>query len=84
MMATIRCQVSVVYFYESMTKEHYSLMYATIAMLEGFVGLGAALYFQFIAKDWFWLLFFGYVFQVVGTVFSFFYPESPRYLIKTG
>ena len=51
MMATIRCQVSVVYFYESMTKEHYSFMYSFIAMLEGFIGLGSALYFNFIATN---------------------------------
>ena len=84
MMATIRTQVSVVYFYESMTKQNYTLMYATMAMLEGFIGLTAALYFQYMSKNWFWLIFFGYVAQVFGTIGSFFFPESPRYLIKTG
>ena len=84
MTATVRAQISVVYFYESLTKESYDYFYSIVAMLEGFIGLGAALYFQMVSKNWFWLLFTGYVLQVLGTIGSFFYPESPRWLIKTG
>ena len=84
MMSTVRLQVCVVYIYESMKKEHFTKTYAAIACFEGVLGLAAVLYFKFISKDYFWLLLSGYILQVAGSFASFFFPESPRYLIKTG
>ena len=70
--------------YESMTKENYGRTYAFIAMMEGMIGLVAALYFSYISKNWFYLIFAGYIAQIIGVVGSFFIPESPLYLIKSG
>ena len=39
---------------------------------------------MYITKDWFWLLFGAYCMQILGTIGVLFFPESPRYLIKSG
>ena len=84
MTSTIRVQVSVIYFYESMSKENYGRTYAFIAMMEGVIGLTGALYFKYISNYWFYLIFAGYIAQIIGVCGSLSYPESPRYLIKSG
>ena len=70
--------------YESLRKDHFTKTYTAIAMVEGVLGLGAALYFRFVSKNWYWLILGGYFAQVVGSIAFFFFPESPRYLVKSG
>ena len=84
MVATSRAQVSVIYLYESLTKEHFVTTYAICSCMEGIFGLLGSIYFVFISKNWFWLLFGAYVLQVIGTIGVCFFPESPKYLVKSG
>lgn len=84
MMATVRAQVSVNFIYESMRKDHFSKTYTLVAMSEAIVGVGAVLYFKYLSKDYFNLLLTGYIFHFIGIFGSFFWQESPRYLIKSG
>ena len=84
MVATARAQVSVIYLFESLTKEHFVITYAFCSCMEGVFGLLGSVYFMYLSKNWFWLLFAAYVLQVIGTVGVCFFPESPKYLIKSG
>ena len=82
-MATIRTQVSVIYLYEIMKKKHYTLVFSCGASVEGLVGVLASLYFMYISKSSKGLLLTGYIIQIFGNIGSFFYLESPRFLIKS-
>ena len=84
MMATIRVQVGVNYMYESVRRDQYTTLYSIIAMGEGICGLYATLHFMFISKSYFGLLMVAYVWLGLAAISAFFYPESPRYLIKSG
>ena len=84
MMATARIQVAVNYMYESMERKHYTTYYTCIAVGEGISGLIATCYFMFVSKQSFWVLFMCFVMMGIAAVCIFLYPESPRYLIKTG
>lgn len=82
-MATIRTQVSVVYLYEIMKKQHYTFVFSCGASIEGLVGVLASLYFMYLSKSAMGLLTTAYVIQMLGNIGSFFYLESPRFLIKS-
>ena len=84
MVATSRAQVSVIYLYESFTKETFVAVYSICSCMEGVAGIFGCIYFMYISKNWFWLLLGAYVMQVIGTVFVCFFPESPKYLVKSG
>ena len=84
MMSTERITVGVNYMYESMPRKNYTLFYTIIAMGEGLCGLIATCYFMFISKTSFWILFLSFCMMGFAAVCTFLYPESPRYLIKTG
>lgn len=84
MMSTVRVQVGVNYMYESVNRSTYTTLYMIIAMGEGFIGVLASLYFMFVSKTSFWLTFIGWTWIAIAMVSSWFYPESPRYLIKSG
>jgi len=84
MMSTVRVQVGVNYMYESVKRAHYTNLYMLIAMGEGICGIAATLYFMFISKSYFGLLFMGYIWNTCAMIAAFFYPESPRYLVKSG
>ena len=43
--STVCAHVSVVYMYESLRKDHFTKTYTAITMIEGVLGLSAALYF---------------------------------------
>lgn len=53
-------------------------------MGEGLCGLYATLHFMFLSKSYFGLLIVGYIWLALAAISVFFYPESPRYLIKSG
>ena len=84
MVATARAQVSVIYLFESFTKEHFVTVYSICSSMEGVFGLIGSMYFMYISKNWFWLLFAAYILQIIGTTAVFFFPESPKYLVKSG
>ena len=81
-MCTVRVQVSVVYLYEIFTRADYKTMYTVVCMFEGVAGVAAALYFKFVSKDSQGLMLIALAMMAVGTVACWFFPESPRYLIK--
>ena len=84
MVATARAQVSVIYLFESLKKDHFAKVYSLMSSIEGVIGVMSAIYFIYISKSWLWILLVGYCLQVAGTIGVFFFPESPKYLIKTG
>ena len=84
MMSTMRGQISTIYLYESMQKEVFVLTYMFFLCFEGIVGLGVSLYFMYVSKNYISLLASGFCMQVIGTLISFIFPESPRWLIKSG
>ena len=84
MMSSIRVQIGVNYMYESVVREIYVTLYMFIAMGEGLIGILASIYFMFVSKKDFWFMFAGWSWITTAMVSSFFYPESPRYLIKSG
>ena len=84
MVSTVRVNVGVNYMYESMHRDHYVNLCTFMAMGEGVVGTFATLYFMFISKSFTGLLLLIYSWCVIAMLSSFFYPESPRFLIKSG
>ena len=70
--------------YESVKRDHYITLYTIYGMLEGFNGLIATFYFMFVSKNFQGLFFMAYTWLTLSLVAVFFYPESPRYLIKSG
>jgi len=83
LMATIRVQVSVMFLYEIFSRAQYQRVYTSLAMFEGVAGVFAALYFKYLSKDANGLMFISYMMLCIGTIASFFYPEAPRYLVKS-
>ena len=83
MMATIRVQVSVAYLYEVLSRDQYVLSYTLLAVFEGVSGVLGTLFFMFVSKDATGLILTAYLFLAIGTITAFFYPESPRYLVKS-
>ena len=67
-----------------MVKEHFTIAYIVLAMGEAVVGALTALYFRYLSKDYFYLLLGGIIILVIGSFGSFFWVESPRYLLKSG
>ena len=51
-MSTIRMQVSIVYLYEIMMRQSWTLTYTLISLAESLVGLLAVLYFNYVSNDW--------------------------------
>ena len=84
MVATSRAQVSVIYLFESLTKETFVTTYTMCTCMEGVFGLFGSIYFMYISKNWFWLLLGAYIMQIIGTTLVCFFPESPKYLVKSG
>ena len=84
MVSTVRVNVGVNYMYESMHRDHYVNLCTFMAMGEGVIGTFATLYFMFISKGILGLLLIIFSLNVVSMISSFFYPESPRFLIKSG
>lgn len=84
MVATARTQVSVIYLFESLKKEDFAKIYSIISSMEGIIGVFCSIYFMYLSKSWFWLLLVGFTLQLIGTIGVCFFPESPKYLIKTG
>jgi membrane protein YdbS with pleckstrin-like domain len=83
-MATVRVQIGVLYLSESLTKADYQVVYTTIAILEGFIGIVCVLYFMFFSKDTYWLMMSAFFLFTVGSLLYLFVHEAPRYLLKSG
>ena len=61
MMATIQTQIGPLYFYECLKKDHYTTVISLLGSFEGAMGIISSLYFIFWNKDWFVLLFTGFI-----------------------
>ena len=84
MMATVRQQVTVVYLYENFRHHHYARVMGIDSCCQGAFGICGALYFMFISKSWFGLVFFSFCLSLFGTIgCMLFYYESPKYLLVT-
>lgn len=84
MVATIRAQVGFIYLFENMRVKHYERLAAVFGLIEGSLALLGALYFHFLSKSWFPLIFGAFCVTAAASVGSLFLLESPRYLIKSG
>ena len=85
MMATVRQQVTVVYLFENFRHHHYARVMGIDSCCQGAFGICGALYFLFISKSWFYIIFFSFCLSLLGTIgCMLFYHESPKYLIITG
>ena len=84
MMSTIRAQIGTIYLYESLQKHAFVLTYTIFMALEGAAGVFVSLYFMYVSKNFIWLLATGFCMQIVGTIITLTYPESLRWLIKSG
>ena len=63
----------------------YRTFYGTLWNVnEGLIFLWATIYYWRIDKNWFPLVAFGYSLAVIATIFIYFLPESPVYLINKG
>ena len=63
----------------------YRAFYGTVLNLnEAAVYLWATIYFWQIDKNWFPLIAFGYSLAAISTIFIYFFPESPVYLVNKG
>ena len=82
-MATIRVQISTLYFYELVTRKVYPRVSTVFATCGTMPGILIALYFKYMSKEAMTLLHISYSMLVVGTIALFFYPEAPRFLIKS-
>ena len=67
-----------------MIKKHFATFFSILASVEGFFGMMTTIYFVFISKNWVWLIGVGLLMQLCGTICSYFFLESPRWLIKSG
>ena len=83
MMATIRVQVCIAYLYETLSRDQYVAAYTFLAVFDGFSGVLASLFFMFVSKDATGLILTAYVCLGLAAIAAFFYPESPRYLVKS-
>lgn len=84
MCSAVRTQVAYIYMYENMRPKHYERTTGIIHVIEGTLAVFGALYFFYISKYWFPLIFGGFMLSVFGNIGVWFYYESPRYLIKSG
>ena len=84
LMSTMRGQLSTIYMYESMHKQAFVYNYTAFLTFEGIVGLGVTLYFMYVSKNFIWVLSTGLCMSIIGTLITLTYPESPRWLIKSG
>ena len=82
--STVRVQVTVLYCYEIMRKEHWSAAFTSVSVINGLQFLLASIYFSYASKDWFSLIYLCAAYSMLITIGSLFMPESPRYLISTG
>ena len=82
--ATIRTNISVIYYHESLTKKHFATFFSILASTEGVFGMLSTIYFVFISKNWVYIIGVGLLMQLCGTICSYFFLESPRWLIKSG
>lgn len=80
---TIRVQVGFIYMYETFKINHYSFTAAVLNVAEGIGGVTTVLYFIYVSKDVNGLIILALTCAMVGLITSFFYPESPRYLVKS-
>ena len=84
MMSTIREQIGTIYLYESLQKHAYVLTYTTLLAVEGVAGVLVSLFFMYVSKNFIWVLSTGLCMSIIGTLITLTYPESPRWLIKSG
>ena len=82
--ATARAQISIIYLFESIQKVHFCAVFTTASVIEGLFGISGSLYFLYVSKNWFYLLFVAYIVQLLATIGAFFIPESPKFLISSG
>ena len=82
--ATARAQITCIYLFESVQKVHFSNVLTAASVLEGLFGISGSLYFLYVSKNWFYLLFVAYMVQILATFGAFFIPESPKFLISVG
>ena len=82
MLSTVRVSIGFVYMMEFVTKQRQTAMCTVFSMQPPIITLLATLYFSTISKHWFWFVFIGLLSLVMCCIFSFYIPESPKYLFK--
>jgi MFS family permease len=81
---TTRMSIGYTYTMELVSENHKTL-YSTIWLVVcGAIPLTAVLYFTIISNDWFYLVAFGWVLNLIGCVVNYYLPESPTWLVKKG
>ena len=82
--STVRVQIGILYMMEFIPKDYLPHAGTFYFLMEITTALFGVLYFSSLSKNWFGYVFIGYLMQAVGTVMTFFVPESPKYLFKKG
>eukprot|EP00347_Sterkiella_histriomuscorum_P021166 403334998 len=83
-LSCIRLNFSFIYGSEIIKTTHATVICSFYNFFDGFTMVQASIYFKFISKDWFYLYWYFLSICMIGTLISFFMPESPRYLISIG
>lgn len=83
-LTTIRVTIGYTYYVELIPLKHRTFYSTLWICSEGAVNLWSVIYFTVISKHWFYLVFFGYLLNIVGIVVIYHWPESPVWCVKKG
>ena len=84
MTSTIRLIVGVNYLCECVMREDFKIMFAVMTLGDGIGGISISFYFMEVAKDHIWPIMVLVITSGIAMIGSWFYTESPRYLVKSG
>ena len=82
MLASIRQVTGWVYFMELLPKKNNTVAACVFCVIDALTYLMVTVYFLAISKDWFYIILFAYILQVLGAGLCWFLPESPVYLLS--
>jgi MFS family permease len=82
MSVTARYYVGYTYNVEMQPKSHYILVSTSMFLFESVVYLFSTFYFRFISSRWQYLQIPNVLLTIMGIIFMFSMPESPRFLLS--
>ena len=82
--AVARVNCGYIYAMEFVPQKYHAIVPSAVFVFEAGISIYGSVYFSFISNYWLWMVMIGYLLQVFATISSFFIPESPKFLLKTG